>query len=101
MAKYAKCVCNDCYKGCMTNGASYKIITVCGNTRSYLIADDYKMERWVPEENFEEPYDLLEAITFSSQREFEDAVMNVLKSRLEVFEWREGYKEYFHMEDKQ
>jgi hypothetical protein len=84
MAKYVKCICNDCYKGCMTNGTSYKTIAVCGDTRSYLIVDDYKTERWVPEENFEESYDVPETITFSSQQEFEDAVMKVVLERLQI-----------------
>ncbi len=84
MAKYVKCIDNSLYTGCITNGASYKVITQCFDTYSYLIVDDYKTERWIALDRFEEPYELPEAITFASQEEFEDAVMEVLLKRLGV-----------------
>lgn len=84
MAKYVKCIDNSLYTGCITNGASYKIISLCGDTRAYLIVDDYRAERWVPEENFEEPYELPESITFASQEEFENAVMAVVMKRISI-----------------
>lgn len=82
MAKYVKCIDNSLYTGCITNGASYKVITQCFDTYSYLIVDDYKTERWIALDRFEEPCELPEPITFASQEEFDNAVMEVVMKRL-------------------
>lgn len=104
MAKYVKCVDNSLYTGCITSGACYKVITQCYDTGAYLIVDDYREERWVPEENFEEPYELPDTITFASQEDFENAVMGVVFKRLGVYNYTEsptgGYsKNYISTED--
>ena len=79
MAKYVKCIDNDKYTGCITNGVSYKVLEYNLNREEYLIIDDYQKERWLVAERFEDSY-----ITFTSQEEFENAVMEVIMKRLSI-----------------
>jgi hypothetical protein len=79
MAKYVKCVDNDLNYIPLTIGSVYKVIDF--DSASYMIEDDTKCVEWWNNYRFEE---LPEAVTFSSQQEFEDAVMKVVLERLQI-----------------
>lgn len=102
MAKYVKCIQGGLGVP-LTAGNCYKVVSDDGY--GYLIENDEGLFEWYSEIRFEEPYDLPEAITFSSQQEFEDAVMKVVLERLSVS--NTTYKDYhgttteFTIEDKQ
>ena len=87
MVKYVKCIQVDVGVP-LTHGNSYKIVN--SDKVSYLIQDDGGDLEWWNKYRFEEPYELPESITFASQEEFENAVMEVVMKRLEVSEKRQG-----------
>jgi len=103
MAKYVKCIQSDLGVP-LTERNCYKVM---GDDKTgYLIEDDSGSLEWWNKYRFEEPYDLPESITFSSQQEFEDAVMKVVLERLRVYEDRETRfgntrKTFMDIEDEQ
>ncbi len=84
MAKYVKCIQGD-FGVPLTEGNCYKVIN--SNKVGHLVQDDEGHLEWWSRDRFGEPYELPEPITFSSQEEFEDAVMAVIMERLEVFSY--------------
>ena len=97
MAKYVKCIENYNLTRYLTIGDCYKIL---GETSlMYQIQDDKGHEDWYDMRCFEEPYDLPEPITFSSQQEFEDAVMAVIIKRLNVCDYNKEGKIFLDVVD--
>jgi hypothetical protein len=82
MAKYVKCVNSSGWSGDLSRASCYKIIHSDG--LNYLIKSDSGKNIWFECERFEEPYEIPDMIIFSSQQEFEDAVMKVILERLDV-----------------
>jgi hypothetical protein len=101
MTKYVKCVDNTGIP--FTEGNCYAIVN--SDRASYLLTDDYGILHWWNKIKFEEPCDLPDAITFSSQQEFEDTVIKVVLERLSVsnttYEDYYGTTTEFTIEDKQ
>lgn len=101
MAKYVKCIDNSGIP--FTEGNCYTVINA--DIICYLLRDDSGLENWWNKGMFEEPYELPEPITFASQEDFENAVMEVVMKRLNVFfadnsdPWG-GKRNYCHLEDK-
>jgi hypothetical protein len=81
MAKYVKCIQGDLGVP-LTDGNCYRVMG--DDNVGYLIEDDSGSLEWWNKYRFEEPYDLPEAITFSSQQEFDNAVMKVVLERLQI-----------------
>lgn len=78
MAKYVKCIDNSGIP--FTEGNCYAIVN--SDRICYLLTDDHGVLHWWNKGMFEEPYELPEPITFASQEEFENAVMEVIMKRL-------------------
>ena len=96
MSKYVRCIESDLGVP-LTEGFCYKILD--SNRLSYLLEGDDGKRDYYRKARFEEPYDVQEPIIFLTQQDFEDAVMKTVMQRLSVFEWREGWKTHFGMED--
>lgn len=97
MSKYVRCIDNEANSVYLTTGNSYKIIG--SSEYGYDIQNDKGYILCYRHWRFDEPYDLPEPIVFLTQQDFEDAVMKTVMQRLSVFEWREGWKTHFGMED--
>jgi hypothetical protein len=80
MAKYVKCVQDSGIP--FAKGNCYAVVN--SDKSSYLLKNDYGVLQWWSKTGFEDQYDLPEPITFSSQQEFEDAVMKVVLERLQI-----------------
>jgi len=101
MAKYVKCIQSD-FGTFLTEGNCYKIIN--SDSNGYLVYADNNEAIWYRKYRFGEPYELPEPITFASQEEFENAVMEVVLKRLGVYNYTEsptggGFKDYIYTED--
>ncbi len=82
MAKYVKCIDSSGWDGDLTSDNSYKVLHNDG--LNYMIRSDEGVNRWFEHTRFEESYEIPDMIVFSSQQEFEDAVMAVVMKRLGV-----------------
>lgn len=101
MAKYVKCVEGDVGVH-LTLGSCYRVFKQ--DRFGYLIENDNEVFEWFCADRFTEPYDLPASFTFSSQQEFEDAVMKVVLERLRVYNYIEsptgsGREEYLNIKD--
>lgn len=95
MAKYVRCIDDSGIP--FTEGKCYNVEN--SDVVCHLITDDTGVLGWWNKGMFEEPYDVQEPIVFLTQQDFEDAVIKAVMQRLSVFEWREGWKTHFGMED--
>lgn len=98
MAKYVRCIDDFEVGHCISIGTVYEIIGE--DFFNWKIgSDDNKNTNYFSKQRFEKPYEVQEPIVFLTQQDFEDAVMKTVMQRLSVFEWREGWKTHFGMED--
>ena len=97
MAKYVKCIDDRDLKSFIKEGNTYRILEDVRN--KYKIIDDYGSKNYFNKWLFEEPYELPEPITFASQEDFENAVMEVVIKRLNVCDYSKDGRIYFDVED--
>lgn len=91
MAKYVKCIDNSGIP--FTEGNCYAVVN--SDRICYLLTDDHGVLHWWNKGMFEEPYEIPEPITFTSQEEFENAVMAAVMKRLCVH----SYEAYIQVGD--